>query len=947
LDAAADAAAIAAHPAAAPAVAVFSDHLAYLNYTPGSTGKPKPVGLTHRGVERLALRTNYADLGPGESLVQGASISFDAATYEIWGCLLAGSTLVGLPREVTLSPPDLAVALDEYEVDNLFLTTALLHQVAREAPATFRHLKRVMFGGEAVEPVWIREILEKGAPGELFHFYGPTENTTYSTWHPVRRVPAGAATVPIGRAVAHSSVHAVDRSWRPVPVGVAGELWVGGDGLARGYLRRPAATAEKFVPDPFGPPGGRLYRTGDLVRWNREGALEFVGRFDNQVKLRGFRIELGEIEGALVEHPAVAGAVVLVREDVPGERRLVGYVATAPEAEAPTVPELREHLSGRLPKFMVPAALVVLDALPLTANGKVDRRALPVPELDRTDLAGELVAPRDRREALLAEVFAQVLRLDAVGVRDNFFELGGDSILSIQLVSRAKRAGLRLSPRQVFEHPTVAELAAAAELGTAVAAEQGPVAGPVPPTPIQRAFLAHDPETRDHFNMPLLLAPHGAALDPDLLEAALGKLVEHHDGLRLRLVEDDTGPRLEHAPPAPFVLERIDLSAAADPVAALEKAAGGIQAGLDLVAGPVFRAALFELGEGGQRLLLVPHHLVVDGVSWRILLEDLETAYRQSVAGAEVELPAKTTSFRAWAERLEAFARGPEVAAEAGYWLDEAARPAAPLALDEPGGDDSVAGTKTFTVGLDEEATGALLHEVPRAYRTQLQEVLLAAVALTLGAGAGGGVRVDLEGHGREEIFDDVDLSRTVGWFTTMYPVVLTAAGGDPGETLQAVKQQLRAVPAKGLGYGLLRHGAAEPETAEGLAAPATLSFNYLGQLDQALPEGALFEPATEPVGAAVHPARRREHPLQIDAQILGDRLSVDWSFSSGLLAAATVEGWARTFLEHLEGLIEHCLDPQAGKVTAGDFGLDDLGLEDFDDDDLMAALGQVGFGDP
>jgi amino acid adenylation domain-containing protein len=449
-----DAARIAAGSAADPPGGAAADSLAYVIYTSGSTGTPKGVAVDHRAVVRLVRSTDYVRLGPGSRVAQASNACFDAATFEVWGALLNGATLVGVEKEVAVSPPDLARELRARGVDTLFLTTALFNQVAREAPHAFGSLTRLLFGGEAVDPAAVRAVLAAGPPRHLLHVYGPTENTTFSTWHRVASVGAGARTVPIGRAIAHSTAFVLDGALRPVPVLVAGELYLGGDGVARGYLRRPALTAERFVPDPFsGTPGARMYRTGDRVRWLADGTLGYLGRLDQQVKIRGFRVEPGEVEAALRAHGAVREAAVVVREDEPGEKRLVAYVAGETDADA-----LRAHLRRGLPEYMLPAAFVVLGALPLNRNGKVDRRALPAPDLSTSE--GRYVAPATPDERALAGIWAEVLRLERVGVRDNFFDLGGNSLLATRVVSRAcRQCGAEVTVRCLFEEPTISGLA--------------------------------------------------------------------------------------------------------------------------------------------------------------------------------------------------------------------------------------------------------------------------------------------------------------------------------------------------------------------------------------------------------------------------------------------------------------------------------------------------------
>ncbi|HEX7333866.1 MAG TPA: amino acid adenylation domain-containing protein [Pyrinomonadaceae bacterium] len=440
------------------------ERLAYIIYTSGSTGRPKGVAVPQSAVARLVFNTNYVNLDASDRIAQASNASFDAATFEVWGALLHGACLVGINKDVALSPQEFAAQLREQRISAIFLTTALFNQLAGTVPEAFSTLRHVMFGGEAVDPKWVREVLEKGAPERLLHVYGPTESTTFALWHHVTHVEDNATTIPIGQPLSNTEVYLLDQNLQPVPVGAHGEIYLGGDGLARCYYNCPDATAEKFVPNPFGDvPGSRLYKTGDLGRFLPNGDIQFVGRIDHQVKVRGFRIELGEIEGVLSAHPDVQECIVLAREDTPGERRLVAYVVSASQALA--AGELRLYLQEKLPDYMIPAAFVRLDALPLTRNGKVDRRALPPPEQERMWMAGEYVAPRSPLEEVLAEIWADVLKLERVGIHDNFFtELGGHSLLATQVTSRVRNTfEVNLPLRQVFEMPTIAELATVIE----------------------------------------------------------------------------------------------------------------------------------------------------------------------------------------------------------------------------------------------------------------------------------------------------------------------------------------------------------------------------------------------------------------------------------------------------------------------------------------------------
>ncbi|HEU4453278.1 MAG TPA: amino acid adenylation domain-containing protein [Longimicrobium sp.] len=964
LDLERDAAAIGAEDGTRPGIEVAPGAAAYVIYTSGSTGQPKGVVLAHRGMVRRLVDAEWIRIGPGDRMAQSANLSFDGALLEVWAPLLNGAAVIGISRDVLFSAADYAAELARKGITHAFLTTQLFNRHVRAEPGLFAGLRYVFFGGEAADAASVRRSLAGGPPAHLMNLYGPAETTILATAYDARHLPEGAHEVPVGAPPAGTRCYVLDPSGALAGTGVPGELYVGGEGVGLGYLGRPELTAERFVADPFAGGDARMYRTGDRARWvecesakvrkcestdsseaetplalshSRTFALEFLGRFDEQVKVRGFRVETGEVAAALREHPAVADAAVVAREEAEGGRRLVGYVA-GPDRAALEAADFRVFLKERLPDYMVPSAFVAVDAIPLTPNGKVDRAKLPAPAAPRVE-EGAFAAPRTHAEETLARVWGEALGLERVGVNDNFFALGGDSILSIQIIVRAAREGVHVTPKQMFTHQTVAELAAVAGAAPAVRAEQGPVTGPVPLTPVQRWFLAQELAEPHFFNLALLFRPR-EALDPSILERAVAALLAHHDALRLRYARGADGweqSGAEVGGPVPF--EHVDLSAlpAEGRGAAMTERASALQSSLDLTDGPLVRFALFDMGDDGQRLLQVAHHLVMDAVSLGVLTEDLEAAYAEIARGGEARLPAKTTSFRAWAERLVEHARTAEVKAELPFWRMQAGDP---LPVDHRGGPNTEGLADRVGVELDEEETRALLHDVPAVYNTRIDDVLLAALAMALRRWTGGAPAVDLEGHGREDLFDGVDLSRTAGWFTAIHPLRLDLPPGGPGEALKAVKERLRAVPERGIGHGLLRWMSGDAEVEEALRAVPRpqVSFNYLGRFDAAEDPSRLLAPVEGDVGVSRSPLGERPHLLAIDAAVSGGRLGATWTYGTRVHERATVERLAAAWTGALRELIEHCRDPEAGGYTPSDFTL--AGVDQASLDALLSQLG-------
>ncbi|MFC4314149.1 amino acid adenylation domain-containing protein [Steroidobacter flavus] len=1310
-----------------PAVHIHADQLAYIIYTSGSTGRPKGAQLTHRNVARLLHATQaWFQFDEHDVWTLFHSYAFDFSVWEMFGALCYGGRLVGVPFEVSRSPADFLALLEQQRVTVLNQTPSAFKQLL-QVPALYSSalsLRLVIFGGEALDPRSLRPWLERfgDRPTRLVNMYGITETTVHVTYRPITLQDLPAPRSPIGEPIPDLGLRVLDADLNPVPKGMAGELYVAGDGLARGYLHRAGLTSERFIADPASANGERLYRTGDRVRRANDGQLEYLGRNDHQVKVRGFRVEVGEIEAQLLAMPEVGEAAVLV-QDHEGDKRLLAYVVPsaatgqtqpdelvsqwqsvfdetyAGEAIAPSfrgwnssytdrpIPEdqmrewldrtvdrilsldpqrvleigcgvglivqqlaprvptyvgtdlsaravmdlrawialqpslahvqvrqaegrdfdgietggfdtvvlnsvaqylpdadylldvlrgaaravtrngrlfigdlrhlahrpmfhtsvqlakasaqttvrqlhsridravahdkelvldpaffhagaralgmdgveillkrgradneltnyrydvvlqgrshvepapavldenhsdlleqlaqylkarrpdslalpsvpnlrlsrdlaayrlvqasdprttvgellaqlsraapsgidpedvwalgdahgyyvkiswtpdrsdgafdvefttrdalrthetsvtpgelpaqwrswasdpvrasflqqlgtrLRERLLETLPGYMVPARLMVLDRLPLTAHGKLDRHALPAPEYAST---GNYEPPRGEVETQLISIWADVLGLERIGRHDNFFELGGDSILSLQIVARARAAGWSMTPKQLFEHQTPAQLVTVIErIGLGNEASESTPVGAVPLLPIQAWFFERDIPARHHWNQAVLLSPR-ELIDRPALATALAAVVQHHDSLRLCFSQDEAGVWRQAYTEHVACDELAWFREAAD-TSDVERVCAEAQRSLALSVAPLLRAVVITMKDGSERLLLVVHHLVVDGVSWRILLEDLQRAYRQLRSNQAVALPAKTASYQQWTRELQRYAV--DHADQLTFWCQDPGA-STPLVCDEPQGRNTAADQACLTVQLDRERTQALLSAVPAAYRTQINDVLLTALARALGQWSGASrLTIDLEGHGREDLFEGINLSRTVGWFTTLHPVLLDWQG-EPGAALKRVKETLRAVPDKGIGYGALKYFGS-PEQRQALVAmpAAQVVFNYLGQFDGSFDDTNAWLPAAESPGATMDARSPRAHEFAINGRIYDGQLRLNVYYSERRWRQASVRAWVDLLRTELESLIDHCTSGAMG-LTPSDVLLAQLSQQELD----------------
>ncbi|WP_280341843.1 amino acid adenylation domain-containing protein, partial [Nocardia neocaledoniensis] len=926
-----------------------AQHPAYVIYTSGSTGRPKGVVVTHAGLGALvsAARERYR-VDAESRVLHVCSPSFDVSVLELLVTFQAGARLVVSPPSV-FGGPELADLVGRERVTHLLITPAALESVD---PGGLDTVRVVVVAGDAFGPALVERWAVEGRA--FFNGYGPTEATILATGSgelaPGQPITIGAPFAGVGAVV-------LDARLRPVPVGVAGELYLSGPALAQSYLGRPGLTADRFVASPFaGAEGARMYRTGDLVRRTAGGELEYLGRSDFQVKVRGFRVELGEIDAALTEHPEVDFAVTVGVQADSGATVLVSYVLAHQGVSVDTA-RLTEFVAATLPGHMVPTVVVVLDELPLTPNGKLDRGALPVPVFGSVGSR----APHGPVETRIAELFAQVLGVERVGAEDSFFAAGGDSILSIQLVTRARAAGIAFTPQEVFEQRTVAGLARVAVLGGEAGASlpelPGAGVGEVPLTPVLAAMVAGD-RVFGRFSQQMVLAlPE--SVDRDGLVTVLGAVIDHHDMLRARLRHSDGQWRLETLPPgsvdARSLLTTLDVPAGGPLDAIAEAAMEAALAALD-PATRMLSVTWLRRTDGPDGLIVAAHHAVIDGVSWRILVSDLVAAWARYAAGQRMALPAVGTSFRRWAHGLAEAA--PARRDELDHWR-------ATLAVPDPlVGDraldpvlDTASTVRTFSVTVPADVTEAVLTEVPTRYRAGAEDGLLAALAVAVrtwrsrrGVDAPA-TRIRLEGHGREaSAVPGADLTRTVGWFTSMYPVALDLSGVDLDDAWRAgaatatvvktVKEQLIAVPRKGIGFGMLRH--LDAKSAELLDGElGQIGFNYLGRISAGEVSPDLAGSGWLPTADWGEPAAGQDPELPaaavIDVNALatetdaGVRLRASFSYASGIVDEASVRELAECWTAALAVLAEHVRGPAAGGLTPSDVALVRVGQDELD----------------
>ena len=896
--------------------------LAYVIYTSGTTGQPKGSLIEHRNVVRLFVNDQpLFDFNASDVWTMFHSYCFDFSVWEMYGALLFGGKLVVVPSLTAKDPAAYRSLLQSEGVTVLNQTPSAFYQLIKEEleqDNAALQLRYVIFGGEALSPGKLSGWHQKYPHTELINMYGITETTVHVTYKKIGISEIVSNSSNIGKPIPTLSCYVLDQQQQLLPTGVSGELYVGGEGVCRGYLNRDELTVKKFIDNPF-QPGEKLYRSGDKARMFANGELEYAGRIDDQVKVRGYRIELGEIENALRRNSRIEDVVLMAKADAKGEMSLIAYLVSPAKLNAT---ELRQELATQLPSYMLPAHYIQLDSFPLTSNGKINRKALPDPLELELATGAEYVAPRNEVESILSGIFEEVLRRQPVGIREDFFVLGGDSIKSIQIVSRMKQKGYALTIRDILMYPVIEDLAKQVK-AIARLTDQVVVEGMIPLSPIQHYFFEASGAHVAHFNQSVMLASK-ERISEEALTAVLDRIVLHHDALRMVYRQTAEGWIQENKGAGHGC--SFEMIEGADE-AAMAAHCDRIQSSFNLEEGPLFKAVLFR-NEGNDRLLLAAHHLVIDGVSWRILFDDLSTLYQQYMAGQALLLPLKTDSFRYWQEQQLEYAKSAVLQKEMKYWSAVEIQSIPPVPVDIREGSNLVKDSASASFILEEAMTNRLLTQCHKAYQTEINDVLLTALSMALSQVFGlEKISIKLEGHGRENIGKDVDVTRTIGWFTTVYPVVFDMRHrNDQVRQLVEVKESLHRVPNKGIGYGVLRYLGGAP-----FKLAPDVTFNYLGDFGSGIGNASgadLFDYSGDYRGMEQSAERLRDTLLDVSSMVVGGRLQMSVTYSNRQYAAATIERIITACRSQLEKLIERLSTEDEVHLSPVDFTYKGLSVE-------------------
>ncbi|MGW9571348.1 amino acid adenylation domain-containing protein [Paenibacillus terrae] len=902
--------------------------LAYIIYTSGSTGQPKGVMIEHGTLlNRITWMVKEYNIQEHDVFLQKTPYVFDVSVWELLMWFFTGAHLCILKPEEEKSPQRMIDVIQQYGITSIHFVPSMFNSFLDfvEIPSYAQQvltLKRIFTSGEALLPNHVSRFQRLGLSAGLYNLYGPTEATVDVSFYncaPQDEIRI----VPIGKPIDNVMLYIINGENQLQPIGVPGELCISGTCLARGYINRDDLTSQKFINNPF-LSDQKMYKTGDLARWLPDGNIEYLGRIDNQVKIRGYRIELDEITGRLLDYRLVKEGVVVTKYDHMNMPYLCAYYVS--ETQLDKV-EIKKFLAERLPDYMIPSHFVQLEKLPLNHNGKLNSKALPEPDISSANI---YLAPKSEQEILLANIWSDVLQIEEIGVTDNFFELGGDSIKAITFVANLSKHNLKVEVSTFLKHPSIREIMPYLQEKT-IKINQQPVVGEAHLTPVQHWFFEQKLYDINHWNQSALLYRPQGWNDHEIC-MAIDHIVQHHDALRI-VFAANTGEYHQMNRPMStgiYELNTFEIYDEAEVEPFIQQQGEALHRALHIEKGPLVRLGLFKTGHGDY-LLFIVHHLLVDGVSWRILFEDFATAYEQAINGREIELPEKTTSYLEWSRQLVHYAQSPTLLQEIPHWTRIHQAQVVLMVDKYPSSQDG--GTiGEITINLDEEVSEQLVTTVHRAYRTEMNDILLAALALTIRRWSDhSDVIVSLEGHGREEIMDHLDISRTIGWFTSIYPVLFQLPKNDIADAIKNVKETLRKVPQKGIGYGILKYLTPDSLKNDFVPVPQPqILFNYLGQIDTHGTQE--FTMSTYATGRAYSESLDGAREIEINGMFFEGQMKFILSYQANVFSHSTMEAFSRDFLYNLKDIVRHCSEQESVEHTPSDFTVEDLSMEELDD---------------
>ncbi|MCY9393355.1 amino acid adenylation domain-containing protein, partial [Bacillus haynesii] len=908
-----------------------ADQNAYIIYTSGSTGKPKGVFVRHGNVVNYTTWfMKEAGLTENDKAMLVSSYAFDLGYTSIFSALLSGSELHIARKECYTNAHRALQYIKENGITYIKLTPSLFNIFVNDpgfsAEKSCATLRLVVLGGEMINTRDVETFYNQYPDHVVMNHYGPTETTIGSVFkvidpehlHSFKEYPV------IGTPIHNTNAYVLDENMKLLPEGVYGELCIAGAGVTGGYVNKPDITEEKFVENPFAP-HTKMYRTGDLARRLSNGNIELAGRMDSQVKVRGYRIEPEEIKNRLLAHDDIKEAFIAVREDHQGGKQLCAYFAADAELK---FDDIRTYLMRELPEYMIPSSFVQIETMPLSANGKIDTAALPEPQPGKET---EYEPPQNETEEKLVQIWEEVLGIDKIGITHHFFAAGGDSIKALQMISRLSREGLSLEMKDLFANPQIKSLSRYVKAETDKSASYETVEGEILLTPIHEEYFSLNKTDRNHYNHAVMLYRKNG-FNESIVKRVFREIIKHHDALRTVFKEEDgkiiqynRGPDKKL-----FDLFVYDVSSENDQPQKVYQLATELQQSIDIKTGPLVKLALFKTNNG-DHLLIIIHHLVVDGISWRILFEDLALGYSQLSNGEKVEFYPKTASYQEYARHITEYSKTEKLLGEKQYWLKAICDDVEFLEMNEDAGVFKVEDSKTFSTELETEETARLLRETNQAYRTEINDLLITALLVAARDMTGQNkLRITLEGHGREQVADGIDISRTVGWFTSKYPVFIDLGQKtDMSRTIKMVKEHLRNVPNKGIGFGILKYLTRDSDIGKGAASP--ILFNYLGQLDEDINSGE-FSSSHLPPGEAAGKGITREHPLEINAMVFNGRLAIQTTYNTRAYSEDVVRAFAQKYKEALKAVIHHCAEREETEKTPSDYGDKGISLDQLEE---------------